>query len=105
VAPASVAALSLEEGASVVWRFDGASGTAGRIAVAGTLTLPASGTLAVGGAGFLRSGHVVLSAGALAGATDLSGWSVSGAPAGARLAIVGNEVRLLLFRGTRLMMK
>lgn len=104
-APASVAALSLEEGASVVWRYDGASGTAGRIAVAGTLTLPASGTLAVGGAGFLRSGHVVLSAGALAGATDLSGWSVSGAPAGARLAIVGNEVRLLVFRGTRLMMK
>ncbi|HNX34198.1 MAG TPA: GDSL-type esterase/lipase family protein [Kiritimatiellia bacterium] len=104
-ATASVAALSLEEGASVVWRYDGASGTAGRIAVAGTLTLPASGTLAVVGAGFLRSGHVVLSAGALAGATDLAGWSVSGAPAGARLAIVGNEVRLPVCRGTRLLMK
>ncbi len=101
----SVAALSLEEGASVVWRYDGASGTAGRIAVAGTLTLPASGTLAVGGAGFLRSGHVVLSAGSLAGAADLGGWSVSGAPAGARLTIMGNEVRLLVCRGTRLMMK
>ena len=100
-----VGSLTLEEGARLAWRYDGDARAAGRLAVAGVLTLPATGTLEAAGTGFLRSGLVLASAGQLAGSADLSGWTVTGAPAGARLAVSGNEVLLLVNRGTRLQLK
>jgi autotransporter-associated beta strand protein len=95
-----VAALTLEEGATIVWRYDGEVRTAGRIDVAGTLTLPAAATLDVSGTGVLRSGQVLFSAGSLAGATELGGWTVTGTTDSASLSIIGNEVVLMLHRGS-----
>ncbi len=97
-----VAFLMLAENAKLVWTYDGNTRTAGRIAVAGTLTLPVSATLDVRGMGFLYSNQVIFSAGVLAGATDLGGWTLTGAPAGARVAVAGNQVILVVSRGTRM---
>ncbi len=95
-----VASLTLAENAQLVWKYDGDTHTAGRIAVTGLLTLPATASLDVSGAGFLYSGQALFSAGALAGATDLSGWTLTGAPAGSSVALAGNEVVLHVNRGT-----
>ena len=73
--------------------------------VAGALTLPAAAELEVAGSGVLRSGQTVFHAGSLAGATELDGWTLAGAPPGARLTVVGNDVVLWVFRGTRLLLK
>ncbi len=100
-----VAALTVQEGATAVWRYDGAAGASGRIDVTGALDLPASATLEVAGDGFLRSGQAVFRAGALTGATDLSGWTLTGVPDGAYLAVAGNEVLLWIRRGTRLILR
>lgn len=100
-----VAALTIQEGATVVWRYDGDARTAGLIEVAGTLTLPSAATLEVSGTGALRSGQAVFRAGQLAGATDLGGWTLTGVPEGASLAVVGNEVVLWVIRGTQLLLK
>jgi autotransporter-associated beta strand protein len=100
-----VGALTLEEGATVAWSYDGETHAPGRIDVTGTLTLPATATLAVGGSGILSSKQVVIAAGALAGETDLSGWTLTGAPAGASLAVVGNAVTLFVSRGTWIQVK
>ena len=95
-----VASLTLAEGARLVWKYDGNAGAAGRIAVTGTLTLPASLTLDVSGSGFLYSNQVLISAGAVAGATDLSGWTITGIPYASQVVRVGNELRLQVNRGT-----
>jgi autotransporter-associated beta strand protein len=94
-----VAALTLAEGARLVWKYDGTAGTAGRIAVVGTLTLPVSLTLDVSGSGLLYSGQALFSAGAFAGATDLSGWTITGIPFNAQAVRVGSEVLLQVNRG------
>lgn len=100
-----VAALTLEEGSTAVWRYDGAAGAAGRVDVAGALALPAAATLVVDGTGTLRSGQAVFRAGTLTGATDLAGWTLTGVPDGAYLAVAGNEVALWVRRGTRLLLR
>jgi len=95
-----VAALTLNEGAKVVWKYNGDAKTAGQVVVLGTLTLPSVATLDVGGTGFLYTGQVLLSAGATAGASDLSKWTIIGAPRGSRAVLVGNQVFLRTNRGT-----
>lgn len=100
-----VASLSFQEGARAVWRYDGEERTAGRIDVTGVLTLPAAATLEIGGTGFLYSGQKVFSAGGLAGASALDGWTVTGTPDPAKLRIVGNDVVLMLYRGTQIRMR
>jgi autotransporter-associated beta strand protein len=100
-----VASLTLAEEARLVWTYDGNAGAAGRIAVTGTLTLPASLTLAVSGSGFLYSGQALFSAGAFAGATDLSGWTITGIPYSAQVVRVGNELLLQVNRGTMLRLR
>jgi len=95
-----VASLTLAEGSKVVWKYDGNAQTAGRINVTGTLTLPSAATLDVSGAGFLYSNQALFSAGSVAGATNLSGWTITGATKNARAAVVGNQVVLLTNRGT-----
>jgi len=95
-----VAALTLNEGAKVVWKYNGDAKTAGQVVVLGTLTLPSVATLDVGGTGFLYTGQVLLSAGATAGASDLSKWTITGAPRGSRAVLVGNQVLLRTNRGT-----
>jgi len=97
---ARVAALTLNEGAKLVWGYDGDARKAGRIEVLGTLTLPATATLDVGGTGFLYSNQTLLSAATLSGATDLSGWTITGIPLSSRAIISGNTVKLLVNRGT-----
>jgi autotransporter-associated beta strand protein len=98
---ARVASLTLGEGAKLVWTYDGNAKTAGQISVAGTLTLPAAATLDVSGTGYLYSGRALISAtGSVAGATDLSGWTLTGAPKGSSAALVGKQVILLVNRGT-----
>jgi len=101
---AKVAGLTLNAGAKLVWSYDGAAHQAGRIAVAGTLTLPAVATLEVGGTGFLYSGQTLISAAATAGATDLSGWTLNGTPANSHLVLDGTTVKLIVNRGTLLRM-
>ncbi len=100
-----VASLTLAEEARLVWTYDGNAGTAGRIAVTGTMTLPASLTLDVSGSGFLFSGQTLFSAGAFAGATDLSGWTITGIPYRAQVVRVGNELLLQVNRGTMLRLR
>ena len=97
---ARVASLTLNEGAKVVVKYDGTAKTAGRIVVAGTLTLPSAATLDVSGTGFLYSGQVLFSAGSVSGATNLSGWTITGAPLGSNATLSGNQVILHVNRGT-----
>ena len=97
---ARVAGLTLDAGAKLLWSYDGSARTAGRIAVSGTLSLPAAATLDMSGSGYLYSGQTLFSAGAIAGATDLSGWTITGAPDHSRLVVVGTQVKLLVNRGT-----
>lgn len=98
---ARVASLTLNEGSKVVVKYDGNAKTAGRIVMAGTLTLPSVATLDVSGTGFLYSGQVLLSAtGSVAGATNLSGWTITGAPLGSSAVLIGNQVILHVNRGT-----
>jgi autotransporter-associated beta strand protein len=99
---ARVSALTLEAGAKVSWAYTANTKAAGAVVVDGTLTLPARATLDVSGSGFLLSNQAILSSGTppLQGATDLSGWTITGAPANSHVMIVGNEVRLVVNRGT-----
>ena len=97
---ARVAGLTLNENAKLVWAYNGDVRKAGRIEVLGTLTLPASGSLDVSGTGFLYSNQPLISAAALGGATDLSGWTLTGASHAARAVIVGNALHLVVDRGT-----
>ena len=99
---ARVAGLTLNEGAKLVWSYDGDAHKAGRIEVRGTLTLPATATLDTDGNGFLYSNQTLISASAVSGATDLSGWTINGAPNNSHTVVVGNTVRLLVNRGTLL---
>ena len=97
---ARVASLTLNEGAKVVLKYDGNAKTAGRIVASGTLTLPSVATLDVSGTGFLYTGQVLLSSGAVAGATDLSRWTISGAPSGSHVILSGTQVILRVNRGS-----
>ncbi len=94
-----VASLTLDEGAKMVWKYEGDTKTAGQIVVTDTLTLPSAATLDVRGTGFLYTEQVLLSAGTLAGASDLSGWTIDGAPQGSRAVLVGKQVLLRTNRG------
>ena len=100
-----IAALTLAEGARFVWRYDGDAHTAGRIDMVGTLTLPAAAALDIAGSGKLHSKQVVMAAGDIAGVTDLSDWTITGAPAGSTLTVVGNAVIFCVSRGTRIQVK
>jgi fibronectin-binding autotransporter adhesin len=91
-AAARVAALTLEEGARVAWTYDGAARTGGIVRVTGALTLPSKAVLEVSAASAPTGTRVLFEAGSLAGATDLSGWSLSGAPAGAHVIRQGSAV-------------
>jgi autotransporter-associated beta strand protein len=94
-----VASLTLAEGAKVVWKYDGNTRTAGRITVLGTLALPTSATLDVSGAGYLYSGQTLFTATNISGATDLSNWTITGAPSNSHVTLNGNSVTLLVNRG------
>ena len=83
----------------MVWKYEGDTKTAGQIVVTDTLTLPSAATLDVRGTGFLYTEQVLLSAGTLAGASDLSGWTIDGAPQGSRAVLVGKQVLLRTNRG------
>ena len=99
---ARVASLTLNEGAKVIVKYDGNAKTAGRIVVLGTLTLPSVATLDVSGTGYLYTGQVLFSAGSVSGATNLSGWTITGAPYGSRAVLVGKQVVLQVYRGTQI---
>lgn len=97
---ARVAGLTLNEGAKLTWSYNGDVRRAGRIEVAGTLALPSTASLSIGGAGFLYTGQTLISAQAVSGSTDLNGWTIAGAPMNSHVVLVGNTVRLLVNRGT-----
>lgn len=97
---ARVAGLTLNEGAKLTWLYNGDKRAAGSIAVLGTLNLPAVATLSVGGSGFLYSGQTLLSAASVTGATDLSGWTVTGTLANSHVVLVGSQLKLFVYRGT-----
>lgn len=97
---ARVAGLTLDEGARLVWDYDGDARTAGRVDVLDTLTLPAIATLDVSGTGFLYSNQPLITAQTFSGATNLSGWTITGATDCSRIVIVGNTMKLLVNRGT-----
>lgn len=97
---ARVAGLTLAESSKVIWNYDGDARSAGRIVVSGTLNLPVSATLEISGSGYLYSSQTLFSAETIGGATDLSGWTITGAPEKARLVVSDTEVKLLVSRGT-----
>ena len=99
---ARVAGLTLNEGAKLAWTYDGDAHAAGRIDALGALTLPSTATLNISGTGFLYSDQTLLSAASITGATDLSGWTVTGAPSSAivSVAISGSTLKLVVNRGT-----
>lgn len=97
---ARVASLTLNEGAKAVWKYNGNAKTAGQVVMTGTLTLPTVATLDISGTGFLYTGQVLFSAGAVAGATNLNGWTITGAPRGSRAVLAGTQVLLRTNRGT-----
>lgn len=102
---ARVAGLTLREGAKLVCTYDGATRAAGLIDVSGTLTLPAAATLDVSGGGTLDASQLLISAHDVSGATDLSGWTITGAPKNSRVAVVDRAVKLVVFRGTIVMIQ
>ena len=75
--------LTLQEGARVACGISG--GTADRVAVNGTLTLPSTATVMVSSNGPLPSSAILFSATTLAGAGTLSGWTVSNTNLSVRL--------------------
>jgi len=100
----SVTNLTFAEGSKAAWTYDGGAQTAGLVNVTGTLTLPAAATIDLSGTGPLRSGQVLFSAtaGTVAGATDLSGWTINNAPEGtyASILLIDKQVILQTVRGT-----
>ena len=100
----SVTNLTFAEGAKVSWTCDGGARTAGLVNVTGTLTLPASATINLTGTGTPCSGLVLFSAtaGTVAGATDLRGWTINNASGNALFHVVLIDKQLILkaFRGT-----
>ena len=83
----------LELGAEIDWEFDGSGEDL--VDITGTLTLPLTATInAIDLGGTLSELPVVLTAGALSGATDLSGWTVLGL-SGYTAGIDGNNVVLV----------
>jgi fibronectin-binding autotransporter adhesin len=89
--------VTIQAGAVYNWTYGG--GVADLVSVGATLTLPTNVTVVVSGTGGLPSNPVLFSANALAGATDLSGWTVVGAP-GAIMKIQGVNVLLSRSSGT-----
>jgi fibronectin-binding autotransporter adhesin len=92
--------VTLSEGARLQGFVSG--GAAGVVQVGGLLTLPTNAAVAVTNltTGGLPASIVLLQAnGPLAGATDLSGWTVSGI-GGAVVTLRGNSVLLKTVRGT-----
>lgn len=100
----SVTNLTFAEGAKVSWTYDGGARTAGLVNVTGTLTLPAKATVNLAGTGVLRTGMVLFSAtaGAVAGATDLSGWTFENKPGNdsVHAVLIDKQVVLRVSRGT-----
>jgi len=99
----SVNNLTFAEGSNVSWTYDGAANTAGLVNVTGTLTLPAVATIDLSGTGPLSSGQVLFSAtdGTVAGATDLSGWTINNAPelTSVKVVLIDKQVVLNVHRG------
>lgn len=89
-------AFTLAEGA--VYQWDCQAGVGDRVALTGsggTLTLPSVATVQVNqGPGSFPSPAILFTATALAGATDLSGWTVSGLSSGGKVEIQGTTVVL-----------
>lgn len=100
----SVNNLTFAEDSKVSWTYDGAANTAGLVNVTGTLTLPAAATIDLSGTGPLRSGQVLFSAtdGTVAGATDLSVWTITNAPEKTfvKAVLIDKQVVLNVHRGT-----
>jgi len=95
--------LTISENAVITWNYDATAGTADLITVAGTLTLPTNVTVNVSGVGSLpNSGLMFSSSLALAGASDLINWSITGLGVNrTTFAVrVGNSVYLKTSSGT-----
>ena len=95
-------ALTLQSGAALKWDHNGA--TADVVNVSGTLTLPANATVNVSGTGSLPARAVLFTAPVIniSGASDLSGWTVTGPGIGgnSRAMVTGTEVLLVTSQGT-----
>ena len=100
-----VASLTVAQGAKVIWKYDGGTHSAGNIVVLGALNLPSVATLDVSGTGYLYSSQTLFSATTITGATDLSGWTITGATANSRLIVDGTAVKLIVSHGTLIRIK
>lgn len=96
--------LTLASGAVINWNYSSSANTTDVINVAGTLTLPATATINVSGTGSMLQSGLIFTAGALAGSSDLSGWTIVGAESHTHIGAVifGNQVRLCVADGTEL---
>lgn len=95
--------VTLATGAICRWDYLNATGDL--VNVAGTLTLPAAATVSVTSlGGDLPDPAVVMRADAIAGTTDLSGWSVQGL-IGYRCKVRNNEVWVFKASGTVILLR
>jgi autotransporter-associated beta strand protein len=84
-------AVTLQSGGLYAWQY--LDGTGDLVDVNGTLTLPAAATVNVSGSGALPATMTLFTATTLDGATDLSGWTVTGLEYG-KAQIQGTSVIL-----------
>jgi autotransporter-associated beta strand protein len=88
-------ASNLNLAAGTVDNWDVDRGVGDRVNVGGTMTLPANATVNVtvlGGS--FAADAVLFRANQVAGATDLSSWTVNGVTRHCRVVLLGNEVRI-----------
>ena len=98
----TVTNLTLAEGCLVDWNHSVT--TTDLVNVTGMLTLPASATVNITGTGDLPARVTIFSAPMINGATDLSGWTItgSGVKPSSRAKVSGTEVVVVTGRGTLL---
>ncbi len=91
--------LTLAEGAKLVWNYSGGSGNL--VTVNGAVSVPTNATVTVTGSGALPSSRVLFSGTSMTGATDLTGWIVTGSGLKPNMRAVrsGNEVKLVVPTG------
>jgi autotransporter-associated beta strand protein len=92
--------LTLNAGAKVYWNYSAT--TADVVNVNGILTLPATATVNVSGTGGMPSQVLLFSSAnpvAISGATDLSGWTITGAKTSTRAVVSDNQVLLKTYYG------
>jgi autotransporter-associated beta strand protein len=90
--------LTLATGSTVHWDY--ATGAGDTNKVLGIATLPVSATVQVNASGTLPSRAVLFDCGSIVAPGGVGGWTVEGIPQKAQVVLVGNQVHLVVLKGT-----